>query len=208
MTPIRTRRRVTTAILLALAAGSLLAACGDDDDTAAVSGDASEATETTDTSEVEEPAADLEITDAWARTSPAVATAGAVYMDIANRTDADDVLLQANVEPSVAAKAELHETTIVSDDQDSAGMGEGSGGEMGQGATETSMADSPMMQMAPVDEIPVPAGDTVSLEPGGLHIMVLDLVEPLVVGDTVELTLTFAQAGDMVVEAEVRDTAP
>lgn len=204
MTPTATRR--LTAVAAVVLAGSLLAACGDDDDVASVSGDVPVA-ETTETTEAEEPAGELEVTGAWARTSPAVATAGAAYLEIANGTEIDDVLLEASVAPEVAAKVELHETIVVEDDGD-AGMGEGSSGEMGQGETATSMAGAPMMQMQPVEDIPVPAGETVVLEPGGLHIMMLDLVEPLEVGDTVELTLTFEQAGDVVVEAEVRDMAP
>ena len=59
-----------------------------------------------------------------------------------------------------------------------------------------------------MDEIAIAAGQTVTLEPGGYHVMMLDLVEPLKTGDTFELTLTFAEAGDMVIEVEVRDTAP
>lgn len=205
MTPTATRR--LTAVAALVLAGSLLAACGDDDDVAAVSGEASPVTEATDTTEAEEPAGELEVSDAWARTSPAVATAGAAYLDITNGTETDDVLVSASVDESVAAKVELHETTAVEDDGD-AGMGEGSGGDMGEGATDTSMAGAPMMQMQPVEDIPVPAGETVSLEPGGLHIMMLDLAEPLEVGTTIEITLTFEQAGEIVVDAEVRDTAP
>ncbi|HSP05370.1 MAG TPA: copper chaperone PCu(A)C [Acidimicrobiales bacterium] len=209
MTPTATAtatRRLTAVAALVLA-GSLLAACGDDDDVAAVSGDASPVTEATDTTEAEEPAGELEVSDAWARTSPAVATAGAAYLDITNGTETDDVLVSASVDESVAAKVELHETTAVEDDGD-AGMGEGSGGDMGEGATDTSMAGAPMMQMQPVEDIPVPAGESVSLEPGGLHIMMLDLAEPLEVGTTIEITLTFEQAGEVVVDAEVRDMAP
>ena len=208
MTPTATRR--LTAVAALVLAGSLLAACGDDDDVAAVSGEASpvtEATETSETTEAEEPAGELEVSDAWVRTSPAVATAGAAYLDITNGTGTDDVLVSASVEESVAAKVELHETTAVEDDGD-AGMGEGSGGDMGEGTTDTSMAGAPMMQMQPVEDIPVPAGETVSLEPGGLHIMMLDLVEPLEMGTTIEITLTFEQAGEVVVDAEVRDLAP
>lgn len=198
------RRRLATALVLGLAAGSLLVACGDDDDTARVSG---EATPVTQAPDAEEPAGAVEVTGAWARTSPAVATAGAAYMDITNGTDADDVLVGASVDPSVAAKVELHETTTTTDEDGA--MGEGTAGDVGEGEgmTNTSMAGSPMMEMVPVDEIPVPAGETVVLEPGGLHLMLLDLAEPLEVGTTIEITLTFEEAGDVVATAEVRDTA-
>jgi copper(I)-binding protein len=194
MTPTAVRRHLTVLTALVLA-GSLLAACGDDDD-AAVSGDATEITT------VEESAGALEVTAAWARTSPAVATAGAVYFEITNGTDTDDALVAASVDDAVAATVELHETTAAGEDDAS------TEGDMDGDMTDTSMGDAPMMQMQPVEEIAVPAGETVSLEPGGLHLMMLDLAAPLEVGTTVEITLTFEQAGDVVVTAEVRDMAP
>lgn len=64
------------------------------------------------------------------------------------------------------------------------------------------------MSMRPVEKIPVPAGETVNLQPGGYHIMLMDLAAPLEVGSTIEVTLTFENAGDVKVEAEVRDSAP
>jgi hypothetical protein len=48
----------------------------------------------------------------------------------------------------------------------------------------------------------------VALEPGGYHIMLLELAAPLEVGSTIDVTLTFEHAGQKVVSAEVRDTAP
>lgn len=166
---------------LSLVAG--LAACGgDDDDDAAGSG--------------------IEISGAWARTSPAMASAGAVYMELSNGGDAADELVSASVDASVAGKVELHETVEM--------------GEMGEEPMDSSMASesmgsdsaAPMMEMRPVEGIEVPAGGSVALEPGGFHIMLLELAAPLEVGDKVEVTLTFAEAGEQVVEAEVRDSAP
>ena len=52
------------------------------------------------------------------------------------------------------------------------------------------------MTMRPVESIELPAGKTVKLEPGGYHIMLLDLVKPLEVGEKIELTLTFDKAGE------------
>lgn len=63
---------------------------------------------------------------------------------------------------------------------------------------------SGMTGMQPVDRIEIPAGGTVRLEPGGYHLMLMDLTEMPAVGSTVELTLTFETAGDVVVQAEVR----
>jgi copper(I)-binding protein len=43
--------------------------------------------------------------------------------------------------------------------------------------------------------IPIPAGKTVKLEPGGYHLMLKKLKEPLKEGDSVPVTLTFEKAG-------------
>ncbi len=186
-----TRRRVAVAGLAVTAL--LLAACGSDDDSTA-------ATTTT-----AAPAAEIDVTDVWARTSPAVATAGAVYMTITNTGTADDALVGAAVDPSVAATVELHET-VESEGGDS--MSTTTTTAMDSEMTTTTGTGGGMMTMQPVDEIPVPAGETVSLEPGGYHVMLLELAEPLEVGTTITVTLTFEQSGPVEVTAEVRDTAP
>jgi copper(I)-binding protein len=128
----------------------------------------------------------LRVEGAWARTSPAMANAGAAYMDITSPQA--DRLLAVSVPPSVAVTAEIHETMMMDD----AG-GDDTGGSM-------AMQQVPAIELAP--------GVTVSLEPGGYHIMLLDLTEPLVAGGTFELALTFEQAGEVAVTVEVRDEAP
>ena len=45
--------------------------------------------------------------------------------------------------------------------------------------------------------LPIPAGETVVLQPGGFHVMFMQLKEPLVEGSTVMVTLTFARAGSV-----------
>ena len=60
--------------------------------------------------------------------------------------------------------------------------------------------------MQPVDSIEIPAGESVELEPGGYHIMVLDLAADLVAGDTVEVTLTFDSGETQKVDAEVKES--
>ena len=63
--------------------------------------------------------------------------------------------------------------------------------------------DGGVMRMSAVDKIALPAGKAVKLEPGGYHVMLLDLAHPLAVGDHVPLTLTFAKAGSIDVVADV-----
>ncbi len=61
-----------------------------------------------------------------------------------------------------------------------------------------------VMQMQPQESVPVPAGETVAFQPGGLHVMFIGLKADLVPGDTFELTLTFEKAGEVVLQVEVR----
>jgi hypothetical protein len=76
----------------------------------------------------------------------------------------------------------------------------------------TSMEDG-VMRMRPVGRIELPAGATVKLAPGGLHVMLVDLRQPLKPGDKVPLTLTvqrsdFASRSVFTVQAEVRPAVP
>lgn len=46
-----------------------------------------------------------------------------------------------------------------------------------------------VMKMRALETLPLPAGKTVELKPGGYHIMLMDLAAPLKAGDSVPLTL-------------------
>ena len=65
-----------------------------------------------------------------------------------------------------------------------------------------------VMVMRKVPEIRLPAGQTVQLKPGGLHVMLIGLKGPLQEGQTVPLTLQVRDAGgktqEMAVQAQVR----
>ena len=64
--------------------------------------------------------------------------------------------------------------------------------------------ESNMMMMRELEAgLPLPAGQAVSLAPGGNHIMLLGVTDPLRAGDTVPLTLTFATAAPVEVTATV-----
>lgn len=67
---------------------------------------------------------------------------------------------------------------------------------------ETVVGDDGTMGMQPVDSLDVLPGETLVLEPGGLHLMLID-AERLGVGDEVEITLIWASAGEQTVSAEV-----
>ena len=48
-----------------------------------------------------------------------------------------------------------------------------------------------VMKMSAVSRLPLPAGKAVLLQPGGYHVMLMDLTQPLKDGDMVPITLTF-----------------
>ena len=154
-----------------------LAACGGSGD-----GSADEATDemTDDTTLLddgsEEAVAAVTVEDAWARNSPMEATNGAVYMILTS--EIDDAVIAADVDITIAAMAEVHET-FMNDD-----------GSMG-------------MQM--VDRVELPAGQAVAFEPGGFHIMLMGLISPLEVGEIITVTLTLESGELVVVDAEVRE---
>jgi copper(I)-binding protein len=58
------------------------------------------------------------------------------------------------------------------------------------------------MGMRPLASLDLPAGETLTLEPGGLHVMLID-VTPLAEGERISVTLHWQMAGDLEVEAEV-----
>ncbi|MCA3278249.1 MAG: copper chaperone PCu(A)C [Roseomonas sp.] len=61
----------------------------------------------------------------------------------------------------------------------------------------THIREGDVMRMRPVADIPIPPGQTVQLRPGGLHIMLIGLTEPLRQGATLPLTLRFERAGEV-----------
>ena len=134
----------------------------------------------------------------WARTSPAMASMGAAYMDITSSEG--DQLVGVSVPASIAARAEIHE--MVPADM---AMDDSMDESMEDGEMDMDMGAMVMQQIMALD---LPAGKTVSLEPGGYHVMLIDLAEPLAEGDTFNVTLDFAEADDLTVEVVVRTEAP
>lgn len=67
----------------------------------------------------------------------------------------------------------------------------------------THIENDGVMQMRQVEAIEVPAGGEVVLEPGGLHLMMIDLNAQLVEGGSVALTLVFEEAGEVALEVPI-----
>lgn len=152
------------------------------------------------------------VSDAWARTSPTMQGTGAAYMQITGGAE-DEELVGASVPASVAGSVELHETSTstgaTGDSGDSMDMGDmDMGSDMGDDMDMGDMDMSGgMMTMRQISSIPVPAGATVTLEPGGLHMMLIDLAAPLVAGESFELTLEFASGATVRVPVDVRSNS-
>lgn len=116
----------------------------------------------------------VEVSEAWTRATPPGAKLGAAFLTL-NGTDADDRLVAAS--SPAAGRVEIHESRM----------------------------DGEIMRMRElVDGLSVAAGEQVTLAPGGIHLMLLDLPAPLVEGESIELTLHFEQAGAVTARAEVR----
>jgi periplasmic copper chaperone A len=122
------------------------------------------------------------VEDAWARaaTRPSEGTGGtsAIYMLIRNEGGEQDQLIGATSD--AAATTEVHRTQV----------------------------EDGVMRMRPAGPVEVPAGGTVTLQPGGLHVMLIDLQRDLVAGERLSVTLQFERAGDLRVDAEVRAPMP
>jgi len=167
----------------------------------------------------------VEIQDAWARTTAPGQMMGAVYMEVES-ADGDE-LTGASVPGAIAGKTELHETldakgceeagmgsghSMDKGDEGSMDMeGEGSMDMEGEGSMDMEGSGSMDMEMdsmkcmKQVSKIDLPAGETVSLEPGGFHVMLLDLKKPIKEGETFEVTLSFAKGDEAVAEVTARN---
>ena len=127
------------------------------------------------------PAAGMEITDVWAR-----ATAGnpgentAIYARITNGTAEDDVLVAVQVGEDVAARTEVHEMV-----------------QQGNNMVMQELASG----------LPVIGGADAVLEPGGYHVMLLNVPTQLTVGQTFPATFVFQNAGEVQVQVEVREAS-
>ena len=118
----------------------------------------------------------IQVTAAWSRELPPSAPVGAAFMTIDNHGDTADRLISAD--SSIADVTELH----------------------------SHIHESDIMRMVKVDTIAVPAHGKASLEPGGYHIMLIDLKKPLVAGEQLPLTLQFEHAGQVDITVDIKSS--
>lgn len=102
---------------------------------------------------------------------------GALYLTLRNEGQVPDTL--TGIETPVATIAQLHVTRT----------------------------EDGVVHMDDVDALDLPPGETVTLTPGGSHIMLMGLSAPLEPGQSVPLTLHFARAGVAQVTAKVGSIA-
>jgi len=101
----------------------------------------------------------LVISDAWVRATPPGKIMTAGYASIENMSN--DIITITGVSAEVAGHTSLHETRIERD----------------------------RSTMRPVARLSIEAGERVSLNPGGLHIMLMKLSEPLTDGQNIDICL-------------------
>jgi len=125
----------------------------------------------------------IQMEEAWARRAPMMPVMGqmhagtgngAVYVTLRNTAPETDTLVSASSD--VAESVEIHET----------------------------IRDGDVMRMRPVAKLEIPAGGTLTMKPGGQHIMLINLKRELRPGDAVRLMLTFERAAPVLLDAPVR----
>jgi len=107
---------------------------------------------------------------------------GAIYFTIENSGDADDMLVEV-FDLMVESAGDLSDVIELH---------------------ETSMTDGVMKMQKLETGIAVPAGETVLLKPGGLHVMLMQIKRSLEPGDVVSLGLRFQSGTEEMITAEVR----
>ena len=117
----------------------------------------------------------ISVKDAMARPSPLEGGTGGAFLTIVNNGPEPDHLLSAS--SPAAGAIELHET----------------------------VDDNGVMRMVPHPEgWEIPALGTLELKPGGKHLMLIKLARPLEAGQTVQITLTFRNAGPVTVRVPIK----
>lgn len=116
---------------------------------------------------------DLRIAAPMAFSTPTAARNGAAYLTVRNVGATADRLVGGTT--PAAARVELH----------------------------TTVNEGGVMRMRALPAIEVPAGGTLRLQRGGLHVMLLDLREPLKAGARFPLVLEFERAGRVEVSVAV-----
>ncbi len=68
----------------------------------------------------------------------------------------------------------------------------------------THVHDNGVMRMRPIEKIELKKGEVVTLQPGGLHVMLIGLTRPVKPGDSVDIELKFSDGTSQKITAPVR----
>lgn len=117
---------------------------------------------------------DVVIEDAWSRASIGTSRPGVAYMTLRN-AGAEPVVV-TGLRTDLAMMPMIHATSTDA-----------------QGVT----------RMLHMEAVEIPAGETVALEPGGLHVMLMDLQRPMVEGESYTLAVIFADRTEATVEVPI-----
>ena len=118
------------------------------------------------------------VTDPWVRGVPPSAKSSAAFMTIENTGSAEMMLVSASSE--LAEIVEIHTMEQVGE----------------------------MMKMKEIQNLSIPANGSTALAPKGYHIMLIGLLRPLSEGETVSISLNFANGTIVTVDAVVRKWGP
>jgi len=109
----------------------------------------------------------------WSRPTVSGMPTGVAYLSITNHGAFQDTLIGAST--PAADRVEFHRTSF----------------------------ESGMAHMRPTGTLVVGPNSTIKAEPGGIHLMLVDLKAPLVAGTMIPLVLHFQSAGEITVELKV-----
>lgn len=166
------RKNITLTLALPIAVAIGLAGCGHDDSTAAGSTQAGgSSSASADTVDSRVDAEALSLDGAWVKAADDGMTA--VFGELKNNTDQDITLVEAKY--ADAKMVQLHETE-----------GDGSGG---------------MSMQEKKGGFTIPAGESLDLEPGGDHIMIMGLKKAIKPGEQISLDLVTADGETVEVTA-------
>lgn len=72
------------------------------------------------------------------------------------------------------------------------------------GVHESYVTEGGLSGMRPAENLAIPSGDSLLLQPGGFHVMLMELKRKFVIGDSIQLQIQFAKAGSRSIFASVK----
>lgn len=115
------------------------------------------------------------VSDAWVREVPPGIETTALYMKISNNSSENEKLL--SIESELADNAEIHETSVNKDG---------------------------ISRMRQIQTVEIPASGSVSMKPGGIHVMLIGLKDRIENGQDIKVVLKFQNTGTREITAKVK----